>query len=543
MVVSGYDPTTRESIFRTVETLGGRVSREFMSTRDTHLLLPYAWGRKFEHADRMGVKPATADWLIDTVAFGSIQPTDPYRPPQHPRAQQNSQNDADNMMRVAAGDALPRGHVEDSNASRIALSQADAMGKVSARSSLQGKGQAENSTSLFQRVIAGPREDNNTFLQTDGDKIEDVNPDKPKKKLNLIEKLKRIRDQAQGSAEKQASQKSQQRGDVGPKLRLISMDDSHSRSKFDIMKGDNSSTLDSILRSQSGFERERDSRNISQGQNKLHCRAGALISLPVRKVEDINSRWNVSYETRKTDADHAQDSTKVGGRQHVAVVKSQRDETRFRPKRFGSQDHGKRSTMSLEMWSEVSLLEDKNAVFGKADDVQQLNEDVQGDGMSVEPQSIDVDLETAVDGIKSMLERKHRARGKKEENEEGTKMGDIDAPMGTQLELEVLKSTRRLSWDGKSTIRKKRRRNDSDNENSDVGSGSLPRRSSRLSNKRKEANEKAESDADHTDMPSQKVGYDVTPADDSSLPKLPSSTAAIKRRLQRAVARHQTTKA
>jgi hypothetical protein len=80
VAVSGYEPNVRAAIQRVVEIVGGRVSVEYMSARDTHLVVPAARGEKFRHAARLGVTPVTADWLVDSVTTGVLQPVERYAP-------------------------------------------------------------------------------------------------------------------------------------------------------------------------------------------------------------------------------------------------------------------------------------------------------------------------------------------------------------------------------------------------------------------------------------------------------------------------------
>lgn len=80
VAISAYDSSVRNAIKRTVETIGGRVSMECMSARDTHLIVPVARGEKYTHAARLNVTPVTADWLVDSVALGKLQPEHNYRP-------------------------------------------------------------------------------------------------------------------------------------------------------------------------------------------------------------------------------------------------------------------------------------------------------------------------------------------------------------------------------------------------------------------------------------------------------------------------------
>lgn len=80
IAISGYDKSIRSAIKHTVETIGGRVSLDCMSAKDTHLLVPYAHGEKYKHSERLGVKAVTTDWLVESVASGRILPEAPYRP-------------------------------------------------------------------------------------------------------------------------------------------------------------------------------------------------------------------------------------------------------------------------------------------------------------------------------------------------------------------------------------------------------------------------------------------------------------------------------
>lgn len=80
VAISGYDPAVRAAIKFTVETLGGSVSMDYMSAKDTHLLVPAAHGDKYKHSNRLGVTAVTAEWLIDSVSAGKIQAEKNYKP-------------------------------------------------------------------------------------------------------------------------------------------------------------------------------------------------------------------------------------------------------------------------------------------------------------------------------------------------------------------------------------------------------------------------------------------------------------------------------
>jgi len=80
VAISGYDRPIRSAIKHTVETIGGKVSLDCMSAKDSHLLVPYAHGEKYKHSSRLGVIPVTADWLVRSVEAGRILPEAQFRP-------------------------------------------------------------------------------------------------------------------------------------------------------------------------------------------------------------------------------------------------------------------------------------------------------------------------------------------------------------------------------------------------------------------------------------------------------------------------------
>lgn len=71
----------RAAIQRTLEIVGGRVSADFMTSRDSHLILPVARGEKYNACARLQVIPVTADWLVDSVHAGKLQSEGSYHPP------------------------------------------------------------------------------------------------------------------------------------------------------------------------------------------------------------------------------------------------------------------------------------------------------------------------------------------------------------------------------------------------------------------------------------------------------------------------------
>ena len=80
VAISGYDRPIRSAIKHTVETIGGKVSLDCMSAKDSHLLVPFAHGEKYKHSARLGVIPVTADWLVQSINAGRILPETQFRP-------------------------------------------------------------------------------------------------------------------------------------------------------------------------------------------------------------------------------------------------------------------------------------------------------------------------------------------------------------------------------------------------------------------------------------------------------------------------------
>jgi hypothetical protein len=78
--ISGYEPSVRAAIQRTVEIVGGRVSLEYMTAKDTHLIVPVANGKKYKYAARYGVIPVTAAWLLESVKAGKALPPNNFAP-------------------------------------------------------------------------------------------------------------------------------------------------------------------------------------------------------------------------------------------------------------------------------------------------------------------------------------------------------------------------------------------------------------------------------------------------------------------------------
>lgn len=70
----------RSAIQRTIEIVGGKVSLEYMTSKDTHLIVPVAAGKKYRNAARFGVIPVTGDWLVASVTAGKVLPPDNFAP-------------------------------------------------------------------------------------------------------------------------------------------------------------------------------------------------------------------------------------------------------------------------------------------------------------------------------------------------------------------------------------------------------------------------------------------------------------------------------
>jgi hypothetical protein len=78
--MSGYDEDIKSAIKHTIETIGGQVSIENMSAKDTHLIVPHAHGQKYKHSARLGVIPVTSQWLVESVRAGRILPESRFKP-------------------------------------------------------------------------------------------------------------------------------------------------------------------------------------------------------------------------------------------------------------------------------------------------------------------------------------------------------------------------------------------------------------------------------------------------------------------------------
>lgn len=100
MAISGYNKVVRSAIKHTIETLGGAVSIDCMSAKDSHLLIPAAHGEKYRHSKRLGVCAVTADWLVDSVASGRLLPEAMYKPAPLPGKERESFLDGPSSGRI-----------------------------------------------------------------------------------------------------------------------------------------------------------------------------------------------------------------------------------------------------------------------------------------------------------------------------------------------------------------------------------------------------------------------------------------------------------
>ncbi|KFM23794.1 hypothetical protein F751_6762 [Auxenochlorella protothecoides] len=85
--ISGYDVHVRSAINFSVQLVGGTHSSEAMTRANTHLVLPEAVGEKYKHCAAFGVTPVTADWLVDSITAGLLQPEKEYHPGRRAAAQ------------------------------------------------------------------------------------------------------------------------------------------------------------------------------------------------------------------------------------------------------------------------------------------------------------------------------------------------------------------------------------------------------------------------------------------------------------------------
>ena len=81
---SGYDDDVKSAIKHTVETIGGHFSTKNMSSKDTHLIVPFAHGEKYRHSERLGVTPVTSQWLVESVKAGRMLPEARFKPSPRP---------------------------------------------------------------------------------------------------------------------------------------------------------------------------------------------------------------------------------------------------------------------------------------------------------------------------------------------------------------------------------------------------------------------------------------------------------------------------
>ena len=78
--ISGFSAPVRDAIAKTVQIVGGKVTLANMTRHNTHLICAEAKGTKYDHCNAFGVLPVTADWLVDSIEAGKLQPTQHYKP-------------------------------------------------------------------------------------------------------------------------------------------------------------------------------------------------------------------------------------------------------------------------------------------------------------------------------------------------------------------------------------------------------------------------------------------------------------------------------
>ena len=69
LTASNLTPEEKDSVKRVVNILGGQYSVK-MGFSNTHLIVPYAAGDKYEGAVRYNVQPVTCNWIIDVARAG-----------------------------------------------------------------------------------------------------------------------------------------------------------------------------------------------------------------------------------------------------------------------------------------------------------------------------------------------------------------------------------------------------------------------------------------------------------------------------------------
>lgn len=71
VTASGLEHEGKDSVKRIVNILGGHYTIK-MSLKNTHLVVPYAAGEKYNGAVRFNVIPVTCQWLIDVARAGEM---------------------------------------------------------------------------------------------------------------------------------------------------------------------------------------------------------------------------------------------------------------------------------------------------------------------------------------------------------------------------------------------------------------------------------------------------------------------------------------
>ena len=527
VVVSGYDATTREAIFRTIETLGGSVSRDYMSKRDTHLLLPYAKGRKYEHVERMGICPVTADWLIDCVAFGKIQAPDAYHPPLF---------DKDQGENTAIESELKRKDTKEISYSACALDPSQIAVTQFASGDLdslqKSRPLSNDRRSLFEKVIAGPQKN----LNSEATKNHKSFPDSigATRKPTLVERLRKIREQSTKSSCDEQEQNTRRDKhafiDQAKEPRLTLQHGVSKAPSFVANSKSMPSKLDLLLEGgnktdNASDSKKVDSHNISliknyalERQNAMGTNMGHQYQEPsiYDTVENVRNQPQHKPNNRIEISDLSGKVLEQGQDGHL-----RRSPNIAQLTQRTTEDNSNNKNNNLARNQVTEIAEDRNNFH---------NGDVHNDCNTISETEA-ADFAAAVDGVKSILEKKNDLGKNNVQASSRSKTQEITLP--SSQDMESMHSGK--SWGHMGLRSRKRCERDSDDDEITVH----PRRSSRLSSKRFLGANTISNENDEIDILSQKVSYEAAPFKDVSTSRSASSNDAIKRRLQRTVNRHQ----
>jgi hypothetical protein len=157
--ISGYDPSVRAAIQRTVEIVGGHVSLEYMTAKDTHLIVPSAIGKKYKFAARYGVIPVTAAWLLESVKAGKVLPPNNFAPLLPEGGMPTGYKDATTTAAATLTDQQQQQQQRPGSASL--LPPIGTQQTLPTNYNAGGGGIGGGTTSLYAAAIAGPSALNN----------------------------------------------------------------------------------------------------------------------------------------------------------------------------------------------------------------------------------------------------------------------------------------------------------------------------------------------------------------------------------------------